>query len=340
MGDAARTGGWRPGGLCSFLVCDIAGFSSAERDDPVRVRVRKAMYDGLDRSLEDGAGVRLDDCYHEDRGDGVMVVLPAEVATELLLTTVVDRLRAEVRHHNRAASEAARMRLRVAVNVGEVRADERGVVGTELTHTFRLLDAAPLKEAVAAAETAIAVIVSRRVYDDVVRHGRGLVDPGDYYRVEVEVKETEGEAWIMVPGMRPATAAGGAPAARSGPVALREDGPGGGDRTGGDQGFVPPAEVPVPVLFQMVDDLLGIPQMRNERGRERLVGALSPGIAGVIPRSPEAKADLFAILQTCLDYPGGLQQFLQAVRGFVGESMAVRRLEQTTARLLLPPGDG
>ncbi|MFF0518667.1 hypothetical protein ACFYTC_08215 [Actinomadura nitritigenes] len=340
MGDAARTGGWRPGGLSSFLVCDIAGFSSAERDDPVRVRVRRSMYEGLDRSLADGAGVRLDDCYHEDRGDGVMVVLPAEVGAERLLTTVVDRLRAEVRHHNRAASEAAQMRLRVAVNVGEARADERGVVGTELTHTFRLLDAAPLKEAVAAAETAIAVIVSRRVYDDVVRHGRGLVDPDDYYRVEVEVKETEGEAWIMVPGMRPGPAAGGAPAPRGGSVAVREDGQGEGDRIDDGGGFAPPAEVPVPVLFQMVDDLLGIPQMRNERGRERLVGALSPVIAGVIPRSPEAKADLFAILQTCLDYPGGLQQFLQAVRGFVGESMAVRRLEQTTARLLLPPGDG
>ncbi|MEU9016256.1 hypothetical protein [Actinomadura sp. NPDC048394] len=335
MGDAARTGGWRPGGLCSFLVCDIAGFSSAERDDPVRVRVRKAMYEGLDRSLADGAGVRLDDCYHEDRGDGVMVVLPAEVGTERLLTTVVDRLRAEVRHHNRAASESAQMRLRVAVNVGEAVADGHGVVGAELTHAFRLLDAAPLKEAVAAAETAIAVIVSRRVYEDVVRHGRGLVDPGDYYPVEVEVKETEGGAWIMVPGVRPA------PAASTGPLALREDGLSDReeDDPGDDRVFVPPAEVPVPVLFQMVDDLMDIPQMRNERGRERLVGALSPAIAGVIPRAPEAKADLFAILQTCLDYPGGLQQFLQAVRGFVGESMAVRRLERTTARLLLPPGD-
>ncbi|WP_173098866.1 effector-associated domain 2-containing protein [Actinomadura verrucosospora] len=329
MGDGARTGGWRPAGLCSFLVCDIAGFSSSARDDPVRLRVRRSMYEGLERSLRDGAGLELDDCYHEDRGDGVMVIVPPEVRTDRLLTGVVDRLRAEVRHHNGAANEAAQMRLRVAVNVGEAEADAHGVVGTELTHAFRLLDAEPLKKAVAAAETGIAVIVSRRVYEDVVRHGRGLVDPGDYYRADVAVKETEGEAWIMVPGTRPAPVPAGPPAVREDEPGPEEDG----------AGFVPPAEVPVPVLFQMVDDLLGIPQMRNERGRERLVGALSPMIAGVIPRSPEAKADLFAILQTCLDYPGGLQQFLQAVRGFVGESMAVRRLEQTTARLLLPPGD-
>ncbi|MDL4814577.1 effector-associated domain 2-containing protein [Actinomadura opuntiae] len=323
MGEVARAAGrgWRPGGLCGFLVCDIAGFSAASRVDPVRVRVRRAMYEGLDRSLADGAGVRLDDCYHEDRGDGVMVVLPPDVRIELLLTTVVERLRAEVRQHNRASSEAALMRLRVAVNVGQAESDEHGVVSTALTHAFRLLDAPPLKEAVAAAETGIAVIVSERVYEDVVSHGRGLVDPDDYYRVGVRVKETVGDAWIMVPGTRPAAAP---PAVWDG-VRSVPDGP-------------PPAEVPVPMLFRMVDDLMDIPQMRNERGREQLVGALPPVIAGVIPRAPEARGDLFAILRTCLDYPGGLQQFLQAVRGFAGESMAVQRLERTTARLLLPPG--
>ncbi|MFB4297721.1 hypothetical protein [Actinomadura sp. NTSP31] len=325
MGEVARGAGrgWRPGGLCGFLVCDIAGFSAASRVDPVRVRVRRAMYEGLDRSLADGAGVRLDDCYHEDRGDGVMVVLPPDVRIELLLTTVVERLRAEVRQHNRAASEAALMRLRVAVNVGQAESDEHGVVSTALTHAFRLLDAAPLKEAVAAAAAGIAVIVSERVYEDVVSHGRGLVDPGEYYRVGVRVKETAGDAWIMVPGTRPERPA--APAVWEG----------GGEPPGEPP---PPVEVPVPMLFRMVDDLMDIPQMRNERGREQLVGALPAVIAGVIPRAPEARGDLFAILRTCLDYPGGLQQFLQAVRGFVGESMAVRRLERTTARLLLPPG--
>lgn len=315
-------GRWRPEGTCSFLVCDIAGFSDASRGDPVRVRVRKSMYEGLDRSLA-GAGLRLDDCYHEDRGDGVMVVMPPDVKTELLLTAVVGRLRAEVRHHNEAASEAARMRLRVAVNVGEAEADGRGIVSTALTHAFRLLDAAPLKEAVAAAETGIALIVSRRVYEDVVRHGRGLVDPGDYYRVQVKVKETCDDAWIMVPGARPGRV----------PAVPEEKEP-------EAEGFAAyPADVPVAELFRVVDGLLEIPRLRAERGRDQLVAALSLEIAGAVPRSAEARADLYAIVRTCLDYAGGLQQLLQAVQGFVGESMAVRRVKQTIARSLLSPRD-
>ncbi|MCP9950454.1 effector-associated domain 2-containing protein [Actinomadura madurae] len=323
--------GWRPAGMCAFLVCDIAGFSGAERVDPVRVRVRKAMYDGLESSLAD-AGVRMDDCYHEDRGDGVMVVLPPSVGTEVLLTTVVERLRAEVRHHNAGANEAARMRLRVAVNVGEAEADGHGIVSTALTHAFRLLDAAQLKEAVAAAETGIAVIVSRRVYDDVVCHGRGLVDPGDYYPVQVRVKETADDAWIMVPGVRPRDAAVPAVPEKN---EVEKDG-------GVPEPWELPAmveELPPASMFRIVDELLKIPRLRAERGRDQVVGALSLEIAGAIPRSGEARADLFAIVQTCLDYPGGLQQFLQAVKGFVGESMAVRRTERTIAQALLPPGD-
>lgn len=321
------SGEWRPGGLCSFLVCDIAAFSDESRADPVRVRVRKAMYDGLRRSLGD-AGVRLERCHHEDRGDGVMVVLPPDVTTESLLTAVVDRLRAEVRHHNEAASESARMRLRVAVNVGEAVSDGRGIVSTALTHAFRLLDAAPLKDAVAKAETGIALIVSRRVYEDVVRHGRGRVDPGDYYRVEVRVKETRDEAWVMVPGGRPVRAAR-VPAVPEGNGLARET-----------DVFEPMGEdVPLALLFRVVDDMLRIPRLRAERGRDQLVGALPLEIAGAVPRSGEARADLFAIVQTCLDYPGGLKRLLQAVQGFVGESMAVRRLEQTIAQLLMPAQD-
>ena len=319
---------WRPRGMCSFLVCDIAKFSDPSRVDPVRVRVRKAMYDGLERSLEE-LGLRSHEWYDEDRGDGVMVVLPPQVPVESLLTTVVGRLRAEVRRHNQAASEAAQMRLRVAVNVGQAEQDGRGVVSTALTHAFRLLDAEPLKDAVAEAETAIAVIVSRRVYEDVVSHGRGLVDPGDYYRVEVKVKETSDEAWITVPGTRPAR--------RSEVPATTEQG-----HPARGAGWRPPmaADVSSASLFSIVNELLNIERFRAERGRDQLVGALSADIAGAVARSAEARADLYAIVRTCLDYPGGLQEFLQAVRGFVGESLAVQRLEQMIARMLLPPQDG
>ncbi len=167
-----------------------------------------------------------------------------------------------------------------------------------------------------------------------VRHGSGHVDPGDYYRVDVKVKETVDVAWITVPGVRPARPDSSATAVA--PAAAKRPSPGADP------------EIPAPMapvdsaaftgeLFRMVDDLLAIPQLRNERGRDQVVGVLSAAIAGAIPRSGEARADLFAIVKTCLDYHGGLQQLHQAIRGFVGESMAVQRLERTMVRLLSQP---
>jgi hypothetical protein len=337
-------GGWRPAGIFSFLVVDVDSFSHSSRSDSVRVRVRKAMYEGLDWSLG-GVELGLDDCYHEDRGDGVMVLVPPRVKAELLLTTVLDRLRTALRHHNEAASEAAQLRLRVAVHVGEAESDGHGIVSTALTHAFRLLDAEPLKAAVRAADTRLALVVSRRVYEDVVRHGKGQVDPGDYYKVEITVKETTDVAWITVPGVRPARPGSAGSSSAAVTPAESPTGPRVPTRPTG-----PPAPpVPVPLdgaaytaeLFRVVDDLLTIPQLRNERGRDQMVGVLSAAIAGAIPRSGEARADLFAIVQTCLDYHGGLQQLLQAVHGFVGESMAVQRLDRAIARLLSqpPPAD-
>lgn len=332
---AGNTDRWRPSGVCSFFVCDIAQFSDARRPDSIRPRLRRALYDGLRRSF-DAAGVSPDDIYQEDRGDGVMVILRATVRTEVLLTTVVQQLRAELRHHNEAANEVAQIRLRVAVNVGEAVTDDHGVVSSALVHTFRLLDCGPLREAVRTAETSLGVAVSQRVYDDVVRHGRGLVDPGDYFQAEVQVKETVDHAWITVPGARP----GRTPAASAAPVvsgvpgsAVRPVRP----RRPAWPGWEPvQPDGPDPgLVLQAVTDMLAIQQLLAERNRDHLVGTLSPDTAGAIGRSAEARADLYAILQTCLDYPGGLQELLTGIRVLAGASLPVRRLEETIALLIM-----
>jgi Effector-associated domain 2 len=324
---------WRPAGACSFLVCDIAQFSTTTRPDSIRVLMRAAMYQGLRRSFRD-AGIDFDACHHEDRGDGVMIVIPPGVRTELLLTTVLTRLRAEVRHYNEGASDIARLRLRLAVHVGEAEADDHGIVSTALTHTFRILDSDPLREAARDAETHLALAVSQRVYDDVVRHGRNLIDPDDYYEVRIQVKETTDTAWITVPGTRPQRP----PSSAVEPAGHAPKPP-----------AIPDPAVPDPlpldgasltrVMFHVVEAMLAIRPLRTERTRDQLVSALSPDFAGAIPRSFEARADLFAILQTSLDYPGGLQELRQSIQGLVGNSLAVQHLDQTLARLLFPPPD-
>jgi len=193
--------GWEPRGSCAIFACDVVSFGDPARTDVAKRYVRDGLYRGL-RDSFDSVGIGFDACYREDRGDGALLALPPATDMSVLLGALIHRLRAEVRRHNEVSSSSAQMRLRLAVHTGEVQWDGNGLVGTAVDHAFRILEAAPFKEAVTSSEAMVALIVSERVYGDVVRHGRGDVDPSDFWQVSVSVKETRTTAWMMAPGLR------------------------------------------------------------------------------------------------------------------------------------------
>jgi hypothetical protein len=335
--------GWTPSGNCSLFVCDVASFGHPGRTNHIQRHIRVALYRGLRRSF-DAAGVGYDRCYREDRGDGVMLAIPPTVDTAVLLTSLVDLLRVEVRRYNEVSSEQAQMRLRVAVNTGQFEHDDNGLVGAAVNHTFRILEARQLKDALRDSGAQLALVVSERVHEDVVRHGRGLVDPDDYRRVDISVKETTAAAWIRIPGLRgssvpitPVTAAteqeaAALPAKRPAPPERRPT-----PLIISFQPTVPDSATETVDIFRVVDSALEIPLLRSEQGRQQIVGVLSAELASAIPRRSDARSDTYAIVRTCLDYPGGLQELLIVIRGFVGGSLAMHELERSVARLLFRP---
>jgi len=190
---------------CSVLAFDIVGFGDRRRDDDIQLYVRAALYRVLAKAF-DAAGVPWRACHHEDRGDGVLVVVPALVSTEPLVSPLADRVRVGLRRHNKVSSDAARIRLRMALHTGHVCFDEYGVAGQTVVHAFRLLEAPAFKTAFAATRCELGFVVSDRLYDDVIRHGSGLIDPDLYDAINVSLKETEARAWVYFPpgAVRPA----------------------------------------------------------------------------------------------------------------------------------------
>ncbi|TYB45276.1 effector-associated domain 2-containing protein [Actinomadura chibensis] len=319
-----RRAGWRPSGHCVIFACDIAGFGDASRTDDVRRHMRGALYARLETSLAAG-GISFADSYWEDRGDGVLVALPPDVPVEPLLVDVADTLRAELARYNKVAADIARIRLRVSVHTGDADFDGRGLVGTAVNHAFRILDAPAFKEALRESGAWFSVIVSERVFEDVVRRAAGRIVPDDYRRVDVSVKETAAPAWIRIPGVP------GVPAPRpEAPLDVA---------TTAAPPLPPPplageAAPDRPTILTLVDRMLDVPLLSSVQGRERVVGALRRDIAGAVSRQAEARLDCFAILTTCLDYPGGLKELLDVTKGLAGESLSVHRLEQAIAQFL------
>ncbi|GGV15436.1 hypothetical protein GCM10010182_40410 [Actinomadura cremea] len=316
----SASAGRAPSSRYTILACDIASFGDALRTDDARAETRNALYRGLDASLR-AAGTDLADCYHEDRGDGALVLFPPEVGTELLLTVVVERLNAELRRYNQAVAHLARIRLRVAVHTGEVRHDGNGVVGEAVNHAFRILDAQPFKDAFSKSMAPLGVVVSQRVHDDVVRHGPGLIDPNEYRPIDITVEGTGGAAWVRVPGVLIGTlaAAAGEPAALAGPSNASES-PESGD-------------LDEAALFELVDLMVDVPLMAGEPGRNLVMEFVRGEISSAVPRHAEARRDVYSILSTCLDHPGGLRELLTVIKQLSGESAPVLRLEEAAARI-------
>lgn len=181
----------------TIIAVDVEGFGALARTMPHQLGARAGLYKVVKEAFG-VAGVSWGRCQVEDRADAVFILVPPDIPKGPLVEVVPEALARAVRAHNRTSPEQQRVRLRMAVHAGEVTHDDYGVTATAVTTTFRLLDAPPLKQALADSAAVVALIVSRWVFDEVVRHS--VVPDGATFRsVTVSVKEALDTAWIALP---------------------------------------------------------------------------------------------------------------------------------------------
>lgn len=179
---------------CTVLRTDVVAFGALNRNDRDRRIIRRASLEMMQVSL----GLLWDACISEDRGDGLLIVVPPNIPTTKIMERLDRELPGELRLHNRTYSESARIQLRVAVNVGPVMGDPLGVSGEAIIRTARLIDAPVFKEAMASAGATLGTIVSTFVYETAIRQAEGLIDVDEYKMVEVNVKESSVTAWMRL----------------------------------------------------------------------------------------------------------------------------------------------
>ncbi len=146
-----------------MFAVDIAGFTGPHRDDDIRLYLHEELYRILEKAF-DGSGISWSCCFHEDRGDGVLVVVPSNMACTGIIDPLPERLRGLIRRHNHVSCEAAGIQLRAAAHVGPVDHDGHGFVSSDINLLFRLLDARPLKRALTGSAAELALIISDYVY--------------------------------------------------------------------------------------------------------------------------------------------------------------------------------
>src|ERR1700750_3132738 len=97
----------------AIVVVDVEGFGDPRRTNRHQVQIRAELY-GAMREAFDRAGIPWDSCDHEDRGDGIFILVPAEVPKSLLAESLPPMLIAALEKHNGEHVGQQLIRLRMA----------------------------------------------------------------------------------------------------------------------------------------------------------------------------------------------------------------------------------
>jgi class 3 adenylate cyclase len=153
--------------------------------------------------MQQSLGPLWEACISQDRGDGLLIVAPAQIPTVRIIERVNRELPDRLRLHNRTYSESARIHLRISAHVGPVVGDDLGVTGETIIRAARLVEAPVLKETMAHTGTGLGIIVSEFVYEIAIEHIGNFIDAAEYTKVDVSNKEFRGSAWVRLVNVSP-----------------------------------------------------------------------------------------------------------------------------------------
>ncbi|MBX6385454.1 MAG: hypothetical protein IRZ07_21185 [Microbispora sp.] len=181
--------------LCLRL--DTEAYSA--RDPHAQVAVQSRLRALVDASCR-WAGVDASRCELQPSGDGLLVIFPPDVDEGHAIPRLLQGLADGLRRGNALDWRGDRMRLRAALGQGTVRIAENGYVGRAVVAVSRLVDAPPLRAALAARpDRDLAVIVTDDLYHDMRHDLPARAEPYERVRVSIPGKGFEADAWISVP---------------------------------------------------------------------------------------------------------------------------------------------
>lgn len=177
----------------TLLVFDIEKFGPRRHLE--QAEAQRVMYDIL-RQVLIKAEIEQTSTRTEDRGDGVFVVLDADVSKVKLIRSILTELPTALYDHNRLASDTAKIRMRAAVHAGDVEITSKGVVGTPAVEVFRLLNSKKLYAQLEESGDLLVFAASEAIHRDVIRHDHSGVRVDHFHPIDAGDKEPRVSAWI------------------------------------------------------------------------------------------------------------------------------------------------
>ena len=182
--------------LC--LSVDLQGYGTL--DDSGQSWVQAKLVALLDAAAR-GAGLDREMWIRQAQGDAELSLIPVDQPEERVLDEFVGELAMWVYRGNIGRPTTERLRIRVALDYGPAQVAANGFSGQCVVAVSRLVNSRPIRQVLEVAPDAgVALIVSGRVYTDLVLGGRTSLLPGAFRKVAVREKEFAEDAWLWVAG--------------------------------------------------------------------------------------------------------------------------------------------
>lgn len=184
----------------TVISSDVVGSSGERRRQSHLDSAHDTVLD-MAFSAAKAAGHPLASAFRRTDGDSATMVIGAEVSRSWILADFVLReIAIALADVNRVAGEQYQLRLRTAVDFGEVVLNPPHVQGDAVVGAARLRDAPALREAMSGSpEARLGLIISDRFYREVVMHGERGLEAGAFQEVEVKVKTFSERGWVHLP---------------------------------------------------------------------------------------------------------------------------------------------
>ncbi|MEU4830100.1 hypothetical protein [Streptosporangium sp. NPDC023615] len=184
-------------GRALIVSSDLRGYG---RGTDKRHEAMQRGFIDLHREAADSAGLNRHRWAIQPEGDGELAVLPANEPDPLVVDQYIRALHQGLVEYNEGLGADLRLRLRVALAFGTAYPSANGYAGQAVVEASRLVNWRPLKKIFDDREDVnIVLILSQRVFEDVVRQGHTSYASDDFHRVMVREKEFSSPAWIWSP---------------------------------------------------------------------------------------------------------------------------------------------
>lgn len=144
--------------------------------------------------------------FHRVTGDSAVLAAPATVPKALIAADFVRELVTALHNFNSVMNETGRLRLRLAMDHGDVVRHGEFINGTAVVRAARLCDSESLRDVLRRNDNVdLAVVLTDTFYTDAVEEGDRGVDPAEFTFVHDRVKDREVSGWIWLPGTKKPT---------------------------------------------------------------------------------------------------------------------------------------